>query len=209
MAGSRERFEAGITTIAKGAVLAFALVIAVAPWSGASAQAVNTTTIGASTLSGGNGAFAINQSAGVANQEANSTLVTNGGSAHLGINQLSYGQYKSAAAGNSAQIGAQVFAGTSGIMQLNQTSGSGNIEANAAFIGIGGSGTALASISLSQMRGGTDQPVTPGPAATEQTSIAPSAFSGASGLAQVQQISGNNNVAANTMALHIGTGLIH
>jgi hypothetical protein len=161
----------------------------------------DTTLIGGSSFVGASGFRAINQAAGVGNQEANSTIITTI-PAHLDINQYSYGIFKNNTKGGSASISDNAFAGSSGITQVTQASGSGNIEANAAFIGIGFSGDALDAVSLSQMRGGT--PLVSPNGYDGHTSIAPTAFAGATGVVQVEQTAGNNNIAANVLSVHVG-----
>jgi hypothetical protein len=195
---------------ARSRIAAVAGAIALVAITGAAplhAQQSNSASIGASVMSGSNGALAINEAAGVGNQQVNAAMVANG-PGQLSVNQVTLGNFNSAGS-NSAQIGNNVFAGATGIMQLNQASGSGNLEANAAFIGIGGDASAVTGISLSQIRGGSGQVTIPQANVPVQASIASTAFAGAAGVAQVEQVSGNNNVAANTMALHLGTGLPH
>jgi hypothetical protein len=162
----------------------------------------DSTLIGPSSFSGASGVRAINQAAGVGNQEANAAIITTI-PAHLDINQYSYGILKNASNSGDATIAGNAFAGSSGITQVTQASGSGNIEANAAFIGIGFSGVAMDAVSLSQMRGGAPL-VNPGVPYYGHTSIAPTAFAGATGVVQVEQTAGNNNTAANVLSVHVG-----
>ncbi|MGH7905579.1 MAG: hypothetical protein ACREP6_03035, partial [Candidatus Binataceae bacterium] len=192
----------------KAAAFVFALLTGLSIAGIAAAQQLDVTSIGPSSVTGVSGAVAMNQTAGVGNESVNTTLITkeNG---QLSVSQLSVGAFQSAATGLQASIGDGAFSGTTGVIQLNQVSGSGNIDANAAFIGIGSSGTALASINLSQMRGGADPNGANMPPQSVQASIANTAFSGVSGVAQVQQVSGNNNVVANTVSLHYNAGIGH
>lgn len=162
----------------------------------------DTTLIGGSSFSGASGVRAINQAAGVGNQEANAAIITTI-PAHLDINQYSYGILKNASKSGDATIAGNAFAGSSGITQVTQASGSGNIEANAAFIGIGYAGSPLDAVSLSQMRGGAPM-VNPNGSYYGHTSIAPTAFAGATGVVQVEQTAGNNNTAANVLSVHVG-----
>ena len=63
-------------------------------------------------------------------------------------------------------------------------------------------GDALDAVSLSQMRGGT--PLVSPNGYDGHTSIAPTAFAGATGVVQVEQTAGNNNIAANVLSVHVG-----
>ena len=168
---------------------------------GAWAQS-DTTLIGPSSFSGASGIRAINEAAGVGNQEANAAVVTTIPT-HLDITQYSYGVLKNISKSGEATIAGNAFAGSSGITQVTQASGSGNIEANAAFIGIGFAGAPLDAVSLAQMRGGAPL-VNPNSSYSGHTSIAPTAFAGATGVVQVEQTAGNNNIAANVLSVHVG-----
>ncbi len=171
---------------------------------GAWAQS-DTTLIGGSSFSGASGIRAINQAAGVGNQEANAAVITTI-PGHLDIHQFSYGILKNASKSGNATIAGNAFAGSSGITQVTQASGSGNIEANAAFIGIGFSGVAMDAVTLSQMRSGAPLVNPDGVPYYGHTSIAPTAFVGATGVVQVEQTAGNNNTAANVLSVHFGAG---
>jgi hypothetical protein len=168
---------------------------------GAWAQS-DTTLIGGSSFSGASGIRAINQAAGVGNQEANAAVITTL-PAHLEMDQYSYGSLKNASKSGDATIAGNAFARSSGITQVTQASGSGNIEANAAFIGVGFAGVPLDAVGLSQMRGGAPL-VNPSGSYYGHTSIAPTAFAGATGVVQVEQTAGNNNIAANVLSVHVG-----
>jgi hypothetical protein len=138
----------------------------------------------------------------VGNQEANVALITVI-PAKINIDQYSYGPLKNSAKGGDATIGGTAFAGSSGITQVTQASGSGNIEANAAFIGIGFAGNPLNEVSLSQIRAGAPL-VNPSGPYYGHTSMSPGAFAGATGVVQVEQAAGNNNTAANVLSVHVG-----
>jgi hypothetical protein len=161
----------------------------------------DNTLIGGSSFSGANGIRTINQAAGVGNQEANAAVITTG-PGHIDIQQFSWGILKNDSKSGDATISGNAFAGSSGITQVTQASGSGNIEANAAFIGIGFPGAAMDAVTLSQMRGGA--PLVNPNGYDGHTSIAPTAFAGATGVVQVEQAAGNNNIAGNVLSVHVG-----
>ncbi len=165
--------------------------------------ASNDTSIGAESGINASGSISINQVAGVGNQQTNASLMTNF-PGQMEINQASLGNFLTDSDRGSATIGASAFSASSGLVQVSQTSGAGNIAANAAFVGVSATGDALTAISLSQLRGGF-VPVDPNSPQqyAGHYAIAPSAFSGTTGLVQVQQTVGTNNVAANTMSVHM------
>lgn len=186
--------------------IALLAILSVTAFTGRAWAQSDTTMIGGSSFAGASGTRAINQAAGVGNQEANVALITvSPAKATLSIDQYSYGPLKNSSKGGSATISGTAFAGSSGITQVTQASGSGNIEANAAFIGIGYTGAPLDAVSLSQMRGGAPL-VNPGGPYYGHTSMSPGAFAGASGVVQVEQAAGNNNTAANVLSVQVGPG---
>jgi hypothetical protein len=183
-------------------VALLAAILCAATFVGSAWAQSDTTLIGGPSFSGASGTRAINQASGVGNQEANEAVITTI-PAHLNIDQFSWGPLKNSSKGGDATIAGNAFARSSGITQVTQASGSGNIEANAAFIGIGFAGVPLDAVSLSQMRGGAPL-VNPGGPYYGHTSIAPTAFAGATGVVQVEQTAGNNNTAANVLSVHVG-----
>jgi hypothetical protein len=175
----------------------------------ASAQVIaGKTSIGDSSLTGTSGHVAINQAAGIGNQEMNTVSLSNTAAGTLTINQKLQGNFAPTDNG-SATLGNYALAGASGIVQLSQTSGNGNIAANAAFIGVGPESGAMSPISLSQMRTGFAPPDPNAVPYTGHTSISPTAFAGASGVVQVDQTAGDNNVGANLFSLRVGAGAAH
>jgi hypothetical protein len=172
-----------------------------APMGSARAQVLgDTTVIGANSGVNDTGTVSLNEVAGVGNQQTNSALIT-GIPGKMTINQSSIGNFVNTHDSGAAIIGDSAFSLSSGLMQISQASGSGNVEANAAFVGVSATGSALTAISLSQLRGGF---APPNPNADFQGtySIAPTAFAGSSGLVQVQQTAGTNNVTANSVAVN-------
>jgi hypothetical protein len=164
---------------------------------------VDSTDISDGSFAGSKGLLSVNEAAGVVNQQNNSALVTDVPGT-LNVEQSSTGN-ETPANRVIARIGSLAFSSSSGVMQVSEASGVGNLQANAAFIGINASSSeALTGISLSQMR--STQVPTPGglvPFQGEAT-ISPSAFANSSGVVQVDQTAGNNNIAANLLSLHVG-----
>jgi len=182
-------------------VALLAAILCAVTFAGSASAQSDTTVIGGSSFSGASGIRDINQAAGVGNQEANVAFITVI-PGQLNIDQYSYGILKNDSNRGDATIAGTAFAGSSGITQVTQASGSGNIEANAAFIGIGFSAPVDA-VNLSQMRGGAPL-VNPSGSYYGHTSMSPGAFAGATGVVQVEQTAGNNNTAANVLSVHVG-----
>jgi hypothetical protein len=97
-------------------------------------------SIGANAFSNSSGAVLVNQSAGAANLQRNSTLV---GTAALGVETVSdrelsataprngsLGQSIGAQSVREANIASDAFKNVNGIVQINQTAGAGNATAN-------------------------------------------------------------------------------
>ena len=184
--------------------LVFASVFAVSFSSVASTCWAQTTTITDGQFVGSKGVIQFNQAAGVVNQEDNQQLIaTNAG--QITIDQVSdtskgFTPVTSAA---SATIGNSVGANSSGLIQISQAAGDGNLLANAAFIGVSPQAlTPLNGIALSQTRitggSGSGEPAFEG-----QATMAPTAFLHASGVVQVDQVAGNNNLASNAVTIHV------
>jgi hypothetical protein len=108
-----------------------------------------------------------------------------------------------------AVIGADVSRNTTGMIAVNQSSGHGNAQANLAGVAIG----KVAEISIDQLGqvnapSPTQEGSTPaaGPSRQLKAFIADSAFVGAHGVVQVNQLAGSGNGAANVFALGISRG---
>jgi hypothetical protein len=191
------------TRIAR-AMLSVAVVVAtIIAFAHISFAQVDTTNIADGSFAGSKGQISVNVAAGVVNQQDNSALITDTPGT-LNVTQNSTGN-ETPANTVQARIGALAFSSSSGLMQVTEASGVGNLQANAAFIGISASSSqTLNGISLSQMR--STQVTAPGGLAPFQgeATISPSAFANSSGIVQVDQTAGNNNIAANLLSLHVG-----
>ena len=102
---------------------------------------------------------------------------------------------------DQASIGGAAFAGSAGIIDVNQAAGTGNEQVNVVTIQLHGASDAALATAVTQSaplarRDGSSSQAT--------ATISPSAFSGASGLAQVNQTAGNGNATVNTFSLRVG-----
>jgi hypothetical protein len=163
-------------------------------------MAQESTSIAPDQFLSAMGIVVFNQAAGIGNQEMNDTLVTDV-SGRIDVNQESVGVLLPFS-NVKATIGASVGANATGVIEITQVSGAGNELANAAFIGISTDAQPLNPISLSQARAAGSPIITSVPFQGQAT-MSPSAFANASGVVQVDQVAGNNNLASNIVALHV------
>ena len=164
---------------------------------------LDTANIGDGSFAGSKGVVSLNVAAGVVNQQNNSALITDIPGA-LNIDQSSTGN-ETPSNTVQARIGSLAFSSSSGLMQITEASGVGNLQANGAFIGINLSASqTLSGLTLSQVRS-TQVPAPTGLAPFQgEATISPSAFTNTSGVVQLDQTAGNNNIAANLLSLHVG-----
>jgi hypothetical protein len=162
-------------------------------------------------LSGAQGNIAINQVAGDANAQLNATaLATSFGQGITtarvsGLQLTETGKATSPDAAFSL-IGEQAFTNISGLITINQASGQSNAQANGIAISMGFGEEIVAESSLGAIvtgRGVADQAVTDG---VRVTSVDATAFEGARGIVQINQLAGSGNATANNFALSISRG---
>jgi hypothetical protein len=162
-------------------------------------------------LAGSAGNIAINNSAGAGNAQANIAVIgiaDEVASADIGSRQ-SAGEMPAVRGNRIAEIGADAFRHAAGIITVNQSSGNGNAQANLVAVAAG----KISEVSIDQLgrvsvpRDGSS--IASGNAddtGTRKSAIADSAFIGARGIVQVNQLAGSGNSSANVFALSIGTG---
>jgi hypothetical protein len=191
------------TRLARSLLLVAVVLVATIAFANNSFAQVNSTNITDGSFAGSKGIISVNDAAGVVNQQTNAALITDAPGA-LNVAQSSTGN-ETPSNNVQARIGALAFSSSSGLLQVTEASGVGNLQANAAFIGISTSASQeLNGISLSQMRS-TDFAAPSGSAPFRgQATISPSAFANTSGIVQLTQTAGNNNIAANLLSLHVG-----
>lgn len=153
------------------------------------------------------GLTAVNVAAGHANIQHNAVALAAGGqaagSAIVMIGQAA-GDAPATADGAHAFIGNYAFAGNTGVVQVSQIAGSGNVHANAVAIALGIEGQVVAATQLA----GTFSGPAPNGAGNDAPQslvleIDETAFKGAHGLVQVAQSAGTGNRVANSFALNV------
>lgn len=171
---------------------------------------ITKSIIDSNVLSGVRGRFAVNMAAGDSNAQANAAAValgTQGGSAVGLVSGTQVIDLRQAGLPDVsvALIGNHVFAHSSGMISVNQTSGVGNAQANGAALALGFEEVVAESVLSSTTSGAV--PIGAGAGKGHQAvSIHDTAFDGARGLVQVNQSAGSGNSTANNFALQVQLG---
>ncbi|MDO9052011.1 MAG: hypothetical protein Q8N02_11080 [Methylotenera sp.] len=171
---------------------------------------VTQSVIDSNVLSHVRGRFAVNMTAGDSNVQANATAVALGAEGGSAIGLVGGIQVTDPRQGNlpdlaTASIGSNVFANSSGLISVNQSSGVGNAQANGAAFAMGFEEVVAESV----LSAATSNAVPTGAGAGKShqaVSINDTAFDGAHGLVQVNQSAGSGNSTANNFALQVQLG---
>ena len=173
-----------------------------------------TSVIDGQALNSATGGVAVNQAAGDHNMQYNGAAIaiSSGGRADA---RVSSGQF---ATGNDAtrpdvsvvQVRDGAFAHSRGLVRVNQASGVGNAQVNAAAIAFGLNAEVHSSVELQQsvapsaMSGSVEQ----AERGRREIHVDDTAFQGTVGLTQVNQSAGSGNATANifTMGVDLGNG---
>jgi hypothetical protein len=199
-------------------ILAVSLVlVVVAPVENSFAQSAGLpsshSSISDSALAGSAGNIAVNNSAGFGNAQANMVAISIGDElaiANINSHQQVPHDLPGGRGNQVSEIGGNAFRNASGIIAVNQSSGNGNTQANLVAIAVG----SMSEISIDQLgrvSASQDMSVNSSESAedsgTQVSRIADSAFSGARGIVQVNQLAGSGNRSANVFALSVGIGV--
>lgn len=166
-------------------------------------------------LDGSSGAIAVNLSAGDFNQQANLRALAVGEQAAVRITAQQQQKRNTANAPDVAvaSIGGQALGNASGLISINQASGTANAQLNTASAVLAPQGTSatstdqwLANVCACKQdttTAGQDQ----GRSAprTRAAAVEAEAMRGAQGVVQLNQIAGSNNVTANHFLIDVGT----
>ncbi|MDP1595909.1 MAG: hypothetical protein Q8S46_01120 [Methylotenera sp.] len=171
---------------------------------------VTQSVIDSNVLSHVRGRFAVNMTAGDSNVQANAAAVALGAEGGSAIGLVGGIQVTDPRQGNlpdlaTASIGSNVFANSSGLISVNQSSGVGNAQANGVAFAMGFEEVVAESV----LSAATSNVVPTGAGAGKShqaVSINDSAFDGAHGLVQVNQSAGSGNSTANNFALQVQLG---
>jgi hypothetical protein len=135
----------------------------------------------------------------------------------LGLAMVFVGYSMSAAAApqetfinqTSSVIKGNAFVNGSGVMAINEVAGSGNAQANSVQMIIGASKPVSNSILSQNVTASSEHVATSTPNGLNNVEVSSTAFKGAEGIAQINQVSGSGNTSANSFALGIAPGVIH
>lgn len=164
-------------------------------------QAQDVSVIGNQAFQGANGRATVNMAAGNFNHQSNSHA----------IGQMAQIAQQHQVAGNEwldgdgeaiSTIESMAFAGFVGLLSVNQVSGDQNIQMNAGVI-------SAIPVSLEDSDLTMVSALSPGIeplAVSRQAHIAPDSLSQAQGVIQLNQISGDGNVAVNQFSLQLSGG---
>jgi hypothetical protein len=171
---------------------------------------VTQSIIEGNVLSNVRGRFAVNMAAGDSNVQANAAalaLGAEGGSTIGLVGGIQVTDPRQATLPDLAVaiIGGNVFANSSGLISVNQTSGVGNAQANGAAFAMGFEEVVAESV-LSATTSNAVPTGTGTSKSHQAVSINDAAFDGAHGLVQVNQSAGSGNSTANNFALQVQLG---
>jgi hypothetical protein len=164
--------------------------------------------IGAGAVNGATGVVAINETAGLDNAQANQGVIANG---PVPLNLTGSSQSASTNAKTTAvrsDIGSNAFSNTSGLIEVNQSAGVGNLQRNSALIGTAPvEGEIVADGVLSATTAKSGGPVSSGTNQdAREVSIGSDALKNVSGIVQINQSAGTGNVSSNSFVLRPPAG---
>jgi hypothetical protein len=178
-------------------------------------QYLTASRIDGNALNGSSGAIALNLAAGDLNQQANLRAVAVGNQAAVQIHAV---QYQDANAANvpdlaTASIGGHALANASGLISINQASGTANASMNTASVALAQQGIRQASTeqwladvcACKQQTTSADSGQAPGSRTrVHSAAVEAGAMQGVQGVVQLNQIAGSNNVTANHLLIDVG-----
>lgn len=203
MLGHPSRYAHHLCKSILGTVLGILLATAVAaqpPQGG-----VNVNIIEDNALAGSTGVIGVNTAAGDNHVQANQWSIGVGTTAdfgHVDQTTLSIGTPPEL---SIDRITDNAFQGVSGLLSVNQAAGSGSAESNQVCIGIG-MATNARPVSASNLRQTVGSATASRPNVGSQRAdiIDGQAFSGASGVVQVNQSAGSGNGVSNRVLMDMG-----
>jgi hypothetical protein len=168
------------------------------------------------TGNGSSGIFSINQAAAVGGSQVNgiaAAVASNGAANAIATHSNKRSGTPADYSGTAGQVAiAGSFNAASGVVQINQTSGGYNSQANLLAIAIGdyGDATAISDTGLGEIAPQSETAAQAPARQASDISLAGS-FEGFSGIAQVSQVSGFGNAVSNNMTVTLthlpGSGL--
>lgn len=170
------------------------------------------STIDGGVLGNARGVIAVNMAAGDGNVQMNATaLAANAGKgvaqaqvSGLQMTEMDTGSAPDVAMANIAQ---GAFAGAAGLISVNQASGQGNAQANGLAIALGIDGEVVAESVLGATVSGQGLvEMERNRGMVQSVTVDDTAFAGARGVVQINQLAGSGNATANNLSLSIRLG---
>jgi len=172
------------------------------------AQVDAAALIGNGAVTGATGVVAINETSGLDNAQANQGVITNGQTPINLIGSLQSAATDAKTVAAKSAIGSNAFSDTSGLIEVNQSAGVGNLQRNSAVIGTGPVEAEIVSDSVlsattaksgSLEKSGDNHDV-------REVSIGSDALKNVSGIVQINQTAGTGNVSSNSFVLRPPAG---
>ena len=159
--------------------------------------AADTAALGGAAFGNANGLVTINQIAGDANAQANVAAIA--GSGHVTVGLAVNLPHTTSLPNATVTIGGSALAHASGLLQINQLGGVGNVQANLVTIGPTATLDDAALLAVAATAGAA-----PASASTaHHVSVHPGALSAPSGILQLNQTAGTDNHSVNALDLHL------
>ncbi|TAN08518.1 MAG: hypothetical protein EPN38_02320 [Rhodanobacteraceae bacterium] len=170
--------------------------------------------IDGSVLNGSSGAIALNVAAGDQNQQANLRVLAAGdtAAAYIRAHQQQRDNRTEAPAVAHASIGGGALGRVSGLVSINQASGTANAQLNTASVVLAPPGIREASSNqwFADVCACTQQAASVVPGSpesrprTRSAAVEGDALRGAQGIVQLNQIAGSHNLTANHLSIDLG-----
>ncbi|MFM0123924.1 hypothetical protein P0D73_34395 [Paraburkholderia sp. RL18-101-BIB-B] len=167
-----------------------------------------TSTIANGAAAGVTGAFAVNETAGLNNAQANQITVSTGGVVGNDNASVQSATVAAKVTNARASIEANAFSNSSGAVLVNQSAGAGNLQRNSTQLGTAALGVETVSdgelSAAAPKNGGLGQSV--GVHSVREATISNDAFKNVSGIVQINQTAGAGNATANSFVLRPPAG---
>jgi len=180
--------------------------------SGHGEAVAHISTIDGNAMSNTSGLVRVNITAGDGNVQQNSAATAHSeGYSAAGAKARQYTDMVSTDSEQLLSVGIDdnAFDNALGIVQINNSAGTGNAQFNGAAIAVGGLG-AFAFVELNDRQMMDQSSPTAGtvsvdtqPDQTIDARLSPGAFTNASGIIQINQAAGNNNITANSFTMSV------
>lgn len=170
---------------------------------------IDVALISDSSFVAARGSVLVNQAAGNGNVQANVAAIATGSA--LPLKRFTQQTAATSVGGGRAGIQDTAFSGAAGLLQINQSAGTGNAQGNAAVVRVGVpldemNDDALAAALPVQQTNTTSSRAT---GVTDSVTSSTGALAHSRGIVQVNQVAGAGNSTANGFLLQVQKGVTH